>query len=74
MQKGTFYLKLNDWDIKRLRSQIADIFRFIADSVENKNKNDDTDLMADVDDQRAHHFGSQEDFDQLDDGSPINKN
>ena len=45
------------------------MFRSIADSIENRNKNNDIDLMADVDDQRAHHFGSQEDFDDLDDSA-----
>ncbi len=56
MQKETLFLKLNDSYIKRLRSQIADMLRSISDGVENKNKYDDVDLMADVDDQRAHHF------------------
>ena len=45
------------------------MFRSIADSIENGNKNGDVDLMADVDDQRAHHFGNKEDLDELDDSA-----
>ncbi|KGG14205.1 MULTISPECIES: hypothetical protein [Prochlorococcus] len=67
MQKETLYLKLNDWYIKRLRSQIADMLRSISDRVENKN--DDVDLMADVDDQRAHHFWTEANLDEWDDSA-----
>ncbi len=38
---------------------MAGMFRSLADSIESKNNNDNdvfVDLMADVDDQRAHHF------------------
>ena len=38
---------------------MAGMFRSIADSIESKNNNHNdvfVDLMADVDDQRAHHF------------------
>ena len=62
MKKETLRLKLNNWNIQGLRSKIADMFRSIADSIENRNKNRDVDLMAEVDDQRAHHFGNKEDF------------
>ncbi len=69
MKKETLRLKLNNWNLQGLRSKIADMFRSIADSIENRNKNGDVDLMADVDDQRAHHFGNKEDFDELDDSA-----
>ncbi len=69
MKKETLRLKLNNWNLQGLRSKISDMFRSIADSIENRNKNGDVDLMADVDDQRAHHFGKKEDFDQLDDSA-----
>ena len=68
MQKQILRLKRHDWFMKGLSSLIAGILRFIADRLENRNKQDDhVDLMADVDDQRAHHFGSQDDFAELDD-------
>ena len=69
MKKETLRLKLNKWNIQGLRSKIADMFRSIADSIENRNKNGDVDLMADVDDQRAHHFVCPEDLDELDDSA-----
>ena len=69
MKKETLCLKLNNWNIQGLRSTIADMFRSIADSMEKRKTYDAGDLMADVDDQRAHHFGSEEDFDELDDFS-----
>ena len=69
MKKETLRLKLNNWNLQGLRSKIADMFRSIADSIENRNKNGDVDLMADVDDQRAHHFGNKEDFAELDDSA-----
>ena len=50
MKKETLRLKLNKWNIQGLRSKIADMFKSIADSIENRNKNGDVDLMADVDD------------------------
>ena len=52
--------------MKWLRALIAGKLRYIADSIESKNNNDNdvfVDLMADVDDQRAHHFGHPEDLD-----------
>ncbi len=49
--------------------KVAGMLRSLADSLENRNKNDDFDLMADVDDQRAHHFSILEDFDELEDSS-----
>ena len=56
--------------MKGLRALIAGKLRSIADIVERKNKNDAfVDLMADVDDQRAHHFGRSEDLDELDDSA-----
>ena len=70
MKKETLRLKLNKWNIQGLRSKIADMFRSIADSIESRNNNDNdafVDLIAEVDDQRAHHFGNAEDFDELDD-------
>ena len=69
MKKETLRLKLNNWNLQGLRSKISDMFRSIADSIENRNKNGDVDLMADVDDQRAHHFGNKEDLDELDDSA-----
>lgn len=69
MQKETLCLKLNDWYIKHLRRQIVDMLRSISERIENKNKNYDVDLMADVDDQRSHHFRTQEDLDELDDSA-----
>ena len=56
--------------MKRLRALIAGKLRSIADSIDRRNKNDNdvfVDLMADVDDQRAHHFRCPEDLDELDD-------
>ena len=54
--------------MKGLRALIAGKLRFIADIIENKNDNHVfVDLMADDDDQRAHHFGRPEDLDELDD-------
>ena len=67
MKKETLRLKLNKWNRQGLRSKIADMFRSIADSIENGNKNGDVDLMADVDDQRSHHFGINEYLDHFDD-------
>lgn len=58
--------------MKGLRALIAGKLRSIADIIESKNKNDNdvfVDLMADVDDQRAHHFGRSEDLDELDDSA-----
>ena len=52
--------------MKGLRALMASKLRSIADSIESKNNNDNdvfVDLMADVDDQRAHHFGPLEDLD-----------
>ena len=52
--------------MKGLRALIAGKLRSIADIIESRNKNDNdvfVDLMADVDDQRAHHFGPLEDLD-----------
>ena len=49
---------------------MAGKLRSIADSIESKNNNDNdvfVDLMADVDDQRAHHFGTPKEFNELDD-------
>ena len=51
---------------------MAGKLRSIADRIESKNNNDNdvfVDLMADVDDQRAHHFGRPEDLDELDDSA-----
>ena len=48
---------------KGLAMQTAYILRSIADIFDNRIRNDCVDLMADVDDQRAHHFRSPEDFD-----------
>ena len=48
--------------MKWLRALIAGKLRSIADSIESKNNNDNdvfVDLMADVDDQRAHHYAPQ---------------
>ena len=55
--------------MKGLRALIVGKLRSIADSIENRNKNGDVDLMADVDDQREHHFGNKEDLDELDDSA-----
>ena len=56
--------------MKGLRALIAGKLRSIADIIDSKNKNDVfVDLMADVDDQRAHHFGHPEDLDELDDSA-----
>tara|TARA_B100000700_G_C14203612_1_gene471445 strand:- start:92 stop:298 length:207 start_codon:yes stop_codon:yes gene_type:complete len=63
--------------MKRFLTLFAGILRSIADSLE-KSKKDvevevdvtadfEVDVMADVDDQRAHHFGTPKDFDELDD-------
>ncbi|WP_193742062.1 hypothetical protein [Prochlorococcus marinus] len=41
----------------------------ISHLFDNLKKNDDVDLMADVDDQRAHHFCAREDFEDLDEYS-----
>ena len=52
--------------MKGLRAIIAIKLRSIADSIESKNNNHNdvfVDLMADVDDQRAHHFGCSADLD-----------
>ena len=62
-QKETLRLNRNHGDRKGFRSFIAGMFRSIADSIENRNKNDDIQWMANVDDQRAHHFGPPEDLD-----------
>ena len=46
--------------MKGLRAIIASKLRSIADSIESRNNNDNdafVDLIAEVDDQRAHHFG-----------------
>ena len=61
-QKETLRLKQDHRDMKGFRSFVAGIFRSIADSIENKN--DDIQWMANVDDQRAHHFATPEDFDE----------
>ena len=56
--------------MKGLRAIIASKLRSIADSIESRNNNDNdafVDLIAEVDDQRAHQFGNAEDFDELDD-------
>ena len=56
--------------MKGFRAIIASKLRSIADSIESRNNNDNdafVDLIAEVDDQRAHHFGNAEDFDELDD-------
>ena len=58
--------------MKGLRALIAAKLRSIADIIESKNKKDNdvfVDLMADVDDQRAHHFGALEDLNKLDDSA-----
>ena len=52
--------------MKRLLPLIAGILRSIADNLEKRHEDDDgdfdvmpdVDVMADVDDQRAHHFGA----------------
>ena len=65
-------MQLFDRDMKGLRALIAGKLRSIADIIESRNKNDNdviVDLMADVDDQRAHHFGCPEDLDELDDSA-----
>ena len=52
--------------MKGLRALIVGKLRSIADSIERENNNDKdvfVDLMSDVDDQRAHHFGPPEDLD-----------
>ena len=67
MQKEHLNLDRHHWDMQRVRSLIAGMCRTIADNIENRDKNNDVDLMADVDDQRAHHFGTPEDFDESDD-------
>ena len=51
--------------MKAFLSLIVSKLRSVADSLENRNKNDDVDLMADIDDQRSHHFGSPEGLDKL---------
>jgi len=51
--------------MKRLLLQIAGMLRTIASGIENRKENDSGDLMADVDDQRAHHFGTPKDFDEM---------
>ena len=62
--KETLRLTRNHGDRKGFRSFIAGMFRLIADIIENRNKNDDIQWMANVDDQRAHHFSTPEDFDE----------
>ena len=51
--------------MKRLLLSIASMLRALANGIENRKENDNGDLMADVDDQRAHHFGIPKDFDEL---------
>ncbi len=55
--------------MKRLTQLISVMLRSMANGLENIKTNDDVDLMADVDDQRAHHFGIPEDFNKLDDSA-----
>ena len=66
MQQGNLLLMRDDQGMKVFSVLIAGMLRSIADSFENRNKKNDIDMMADVDDQRAHHFGIPEDFDELD--------
>ena len=62
MQKETLLLKCSNWLMKGFSLLMASTIRSVSDAFRN-NHNNDIDLMADVDDQRAHHFGAPEDFD-----------
>ena len=60
--------------MKGLLSLISDTLRTMADIVENRNQKNAGDFLSDVDDQRAHHFGSPVDFNELDDFVENKKN
>ena len=55
----------HNYYMKAFLSLIVSKLRSVADILENRNKNEDVDLMADIDDQRSHHFGSPEGLDKL---------
>ena len=61
--------------MKRLLPLVAGVLRTVADNLENRQEEDlevgteiyvmpDVDVMADVDDQRAHHFGTPKVLDE----------
>ena len=52
--------------MNNLLTLISAMLRSIWDGLKKRKENDDSDLMADVDDQRAHHFGLPADLNECD--------